>query len=168
MVPGEWAVRPAQRDDVPAILAIYNEAVLTTTASYDERPVELATRLAWFDEHVAGELPVLVAAGEAGDIVGWASISAYRPKSGYRFTGEVSVYVGAASRGRGVGRRLLEPLVAAGRARGLHSLLAGVDAENAASLRLHERLGFTRVAHLKQVGFKFGRWLDVIYLQLML
>lgn len=158
-------VRPASSDDLPAILAIYNEAVLDTTATYDVEPRTLAHRVAWFEDHQESNLPVFVATAASGEVIGWSALNRYHDRFGYRFTVENSVYIAAAHRGRGVGRMLLAPLIEAARERGLHVILAGVDAENAASLRLHAAFGFEQVAHFKQVGHKFGRWLDVIFLQ---
>ena len=89
-------------------------------------------------------------------------------RAGYQFTVENSVYVAADQRGRGIGKQLLAPLITAAKERGFHAIIAGIDAENQASLRLHAAFGFEKVAHLRQVGFKFGRWLDVVYLELLL
>lgn len=160
-------LRPATRGDVPAILGIYNHAVEHTTASYDLEPVDLDSRLAWFDDKRAEGWPVLVAA-DRGEVIGWATFGPFRVKLGYRFTAEHSVYVREDQRGAGVGRSLLLALIGDARSRGLHALVGGVDAENAASIAFHERLGFVRVAHFRQVGHKFGRWLDLVFLQLLL
>lgn len=157
-------VRRARREDCPAILEIYNDAVLTTTASYDLEPRTLDHRLAWFDDHAATNYPIFVAELD-GHVVGWSSLSRYHDRYGYRFTCENSIYVAASHRGRGFGALLLEPLLTAGRERGLHSVIAVVDASNEASLRLHARFGFQPVGHFREVGHKFGRWLDVSYLQ---
>ena len=167
MTPAPVTVRAATRADLPAITDIYNHAVLHTTASYDLEPVTLASRQDWFDEKAARGWPVWVAVtGE--EVVGWATFGPFRAKPGYRFTAEHSVYVRDGLRGRGVGRALMLPLIAEARARGLHSLVGGVDAGNAGSLAFHERLGFERVAHFREVGHKFGRWLDLVFLQLPL
>ena len=160
-------VRPATHDDLPGILEIYNEAVANTTSSYDYEPRTLEHRVAWFDEHVTNHLPVFVAVNEAGRVVGWSALNRYRDRKGYQFTTENSVYVAADHRGKGIGKLLMRPLVDAARQRGLHAILAGIDAENEASIRLHASFGFVKVAHFKQVGFKFGRWLDVVYMELL-
>lgn len=159
-------IRPASRADVPGILEIYNEAVLNTTASYDEAPSSLEARLAWHDEHVRAGYPVYVA-DDGGAIAGWSSLSEFRSRYGYRFTAEDSVYVAAGRRSQGIGRLLLGPLVESARTMGLHVLIAAIDADNEPSLRLHARFGFQPAARLKEAGFKFGRWLDVVYLELM-
>ncbi len=161
-------IRPATRDDVPAILEIYNEAVLNTTATYDYEPGTLQQRQAWFDEHTSRRYPVYVAADEGGFVAGWSSLGEFRSRVGYRHTAEDSIYVAAGWRGRGIGKQLMPPLIDAARALGLRAVIAAIDADSAASLHLHELFGFERVAHLKQVGFKFGRWLDVVYMELLL
>lgn len=168
----ELTVRRAGRDDCPAILAIYNDAVLTTTASYDYEPRTLAHRQDWFDAHQRDDYAIFVAEESLPDgpkrILGWSSLSKFHDRMGYRFTAENSVYVAAEARGRGVGSALLRPLIEAAQARGLHALLAVIDAQNEASLRLHTKFGFEGVGLFKQVGFKFGRWLDVAYLEKIL
>ncbi len=162
-------IRRAERDDCPAILGIYNEAVLTTTASYDIQPRTLDHRLAWFDDHAAQDYPVFVAVDpSSGTLVGWSSLSRFHDRFGFRFTAENSVYVAGSHRGQGLGKLLLAPLLDAARARGLHAIIAAIDATNEASLRLHAAFGFARVGHFREVGHKFGRWLDVVYLQLLL
>lgn len=161
-------IRPATRADVPAILDIYNEAVINTTASYDYEPTTLDARMAWFEAHASAGYPVLVAEDERDGVVGWSSLSAFHPRAGYRFTVEDSVYIAPGCRGRGVGRQLLAPLIEQARLSGYRAIIALIDSENAASIRLHARFGFERAAYLKQVGYKFGRWLDVVYMQLLL
>ena len=160
-------LRPATRADVPAILSIYNEAVLNTTASYDLEAVSLESRLAWFDAKQGAGLPLLVW-DEAGQVLGWASYGPFRDKPGYAYTAEHSVYVSPAAQGKGLGRALLGALIEHARTAGLHVLVGGLDADNAASLGLHAALGFERVAHFRQVGRKFGRWLDLVFVELRL
>lgn len=157
-------VRRATREDCPAILAIYNDAVLTTTASYDLQPRTLEHRLAWFDDHAASDYAIFVAECD-GQVVGWSSLSRFHDRYGYRFTCENSVYIAATHRGRGIGGLLLAPLLEAAQHRGLHVVIAVIDASNEASIRLHARFGFEPVGHFREVGHKFGRWLDVIYMQ---
>ena len=161
-------IRPAAQADVPAILEIYNEAVLNTTASYDYEPSTLPTRLAWFDSHVAQHHPVFVAVDDADCVIGWSSLSEFRSRVGYRFTVEDSIYVAAGRRGQGIGKLLIPPLIEAARQLRMRSIIAAIDADSAASLHLHELFGFERVAYLKQVGYKFDRWLDVVYMELLL
>ena len=161
-------VRPATRADLPGILAIYNDAVLTTTASYDYEPRSFEAQELWFEQHETAGLPVLIAESADGKLLGWSTLSAFRPRPGYRFTCENSVYVAAEARGRGVGKRLLEPLIAEARRLGYRSIIAVIDARNDVSLRLHANFGFEQAAYLKNVGFKFDRWLDIILMQLQL
>ncbi|AIZ45237.1 acetyltransferase [Deinococcus radiopugnans] len=160
-------VRPATRADVPALLEIYNHAVLHTTASYDLEAVSLDTRLAWFDHKQAAGWPVLVLE-ESGEVLGWATYGPFREKPGYAQTVEHSVYIREGRRGAGLGRRLMLALIADARARGFHVMLGGVDADNVGSLAFHARLGFVQVARFRQVGRKFGRWLDLAFVQLLL
>jgi L-amino acid N-acyltransferase YncA len=157
-------VRNAVEADMPAILAIYNDVIATSTAVYMDEPADLAERLAWWHSRTAAGYPVLIAADESG-VTGFASFGDFRPRPGYRFTVEHSVYVRADQRGRGIGKALMSPLLAHAAALGKHVVIASVDAENTGSLRFHQRLGFEPVAHFKQVGFKFGRWLDLVFLQ---
>jgi phosphinothricin acetyltransferase len=160
-------VRRARRQDCPAILDIYNDAVLHTTASYDFEPRSLEHRQAWFDDHERSDYAVFVAEAEDG-VVGWSSLSRYHDRFGYRFTCENSVYVAASHRGRGIGALLLAPLIDTARQRGLHTILAAIDGANEASLRLHRRFGFVEVGRFREIGHKFDRWLDVVYLQRLL
>ena len=122
-----------------------------------------------FEEHErdAAEQALLegVAEDDAGRLVGWSALNPYHARPGFRFTTENSVYVAADQRGRGLGKLLLAPLIDAARARGLHAIIAAIDATNEASLRLHRQFGFVQVGHFKQVGYKFDRWLDLVYLE---
>ena len=160
-------IRPATPTDLPAILAIYNEAVLNTPATADYEPSTLAARTAWYEERMHKGFPVLVAEA-AEQILGWSSLSPYHARIGYRFSAEVSVYVAAECRGQGVGKQLLPPLIEAGRAGGLHVLIASIDSENEASIRLHAAQGFQTIGTLSEVYTKFGRWLGVVYMELRL
>ncbi len=158
-------IRPAQISDLPTILAIYNDAVLTTTASWDYEPSTLEQRTQWFHQHDEEGLPVLVAVNADGMVVGWGSLSKFREKIGYQFTVEHSVYVAADQRRQGVGRLLVLALIDAARDLGKHIIIGGLDATNEPSLKLHKALGFEEVARMKQVGYKFDRWLDLVFLQ---
>jgi L-amino acid N-acyltransferase len=160
---GPVRVRPARSSDAGAIRAIYNEAVATTTATFDTEPRSPTDQRRWMQEHAA-PYAVLVAE-RGGSVLGWASISAWSPRRAYAGTAEVSEYVRAEDRGRGVGSRLLARLVRIADRRGFHTLLARVADGNRASLRLHARFGFRRVGVMREVGWKFGRRLDVHLLQ---
>ena len=157
-------VRDATEDDLPAILEIYNSVIATSTAVYRDTPATLDDRLAWWRAKREPGFPTLVA-DESGTVTGFASFGDFRAWPGYRFTVEHTVHVHRDHRGRGVGSALMLPLIARAQALGKHVMIAGVDADNAGSLIFHERLGFERVAHFREVGFKFGRWLDLVFLQ---
>lgn len=163
-----FTVRRALRSDVPAILKIYNDAVLNTTASadYEVRPLE--SRYEWFDEHEREGYPVFVATNEAGAVVGWSSLSRYKERYGYRFSTENSIYIHPDWRGRGLGKLLMPPLIESAKTMGLHAILAGISADNEASLKLHAQFGFEKVAHFKETIYKFGQWLDVVYMEKLL
>ena len=160
-------VRPATHADLQGILDIYNDAVLTTTATYDYEPRTLEHRATWFEDHAKQNYAVFVAE-DGGRIVGWSALNPYHARMGYRFTSENSVYVATDQRGKGIGKLLLEPLISAARKRGLRAIIAAIDADNEVSIRLHARFGFEKVGHFKKVGFKFNRWLDVVYMELLL
>ena len=158
-------IRPATRADLPGILEIYNDAVLNTTATYDYEPRTLEHRTQWFEERQREGFPIFVAVDDSGRVAGWSALNPFHARIGYRFTSENSVYVAVDARGRGVGKLLLAPLIEGAKARGLHAIIAAIDAENEASIRLHAGFGFEKVGHFKQTGFKFGRWLDVVYME---
>jgi L-amino acid N-acyltransferase YncA len=148
------------------IRAIYNAAVLTTTATLDLVPRSAEEQQAWMADH-SGVYPVIVAA-DGGEVVGFSSLSAYRPRPGYATAVEDSVYVAAARRREGIGRLLLEAIVDAARSHGFHSVIGRVVTEQEASIRLHQACGFEIVGVERQIGRKFGRWLDVALLQRIL
>ena len=158
-------IRSARADDLPAIQRIYNREILDGVATWDEWPWSPERRRAWFAEH--RDEVVLVAVGERS-VVGFAYLSPYRGKSGYRFTRECTFYVDPAYQRRGVGRRLLAALLEEARRRRRHSLLAWIEAGNQPSLALARSFGFEQVGRERESGYKHGRWLDVISLQLLL
>jgi L-amino acid N-acyltransferase len=160
-------IRDAQARDLPRMLAIYNDAVLTTTAVYDYKPRSAQDQAAWFEAKQDLSLPVLVAEAKE-EVVGFASYGPFRPWPAYLHSVENSLYVSAGWRGRGVGSRLLPALIGRAASDGLHTMIAGIDAANEPSLRLHAKFGFERVAQFREVGWKFERWLDLAFLQLML
>ncbi|WP_029006107.1 GNAT family N-acetyltransferase [Azorhizobium doebereinerae] len=161
-------VRDADTGDVGGILAIYNDAVAHTTAIWNETPVDAANRAAWLTGRQGAGFPVLVADDGAGSVAGYATFGDWRAFDGYRHTVEHSVYVRADARGGGIGMALMEALIGRARRQGKHAMVAGIDAQNAASLKLHAKLGFATAGHLPEVGTKFGRWLDLAFLQLIL
>ena len=157
-------IRKATEADLAAILAIYNDAVAKTTAIWNDQPVDLANRRAWFRTRTAQDFPVLVAEEDAL-VVGYGSFGDFRPFDGYRFTVEHSVYVAEGVRRRGIASSLLAALEERARTMGKHVMVGGIAADNEASLKLHERLGFVETGRMPEVGFKFDRWLDLVLMQ---
>ncbi|MFI5408792.1 GNAT family N-acetyltransferase [Kaistia sp. UC242_56] len=157
-------IRPATEADLPAILAIYNDAVVNTAAIWNDDIVDLDNRIAWFRTRTGQGFPVLVAV-EGDRVLGYASYGDFRAFQGYRFTVENSIYVAGDARGKGAGSALLAALVDAARAQGKHMMVAGIEAGNDVSLRLHAKQGFVETARMPELGFKFGRYLDLVFLQ---
>ncbi|AIJ68922.1 GNAT family N-acetyltransferase [Brucella suis] len=157
-------IRHATEADLPALLAIYNDAVENTLAIWNETLVDLENRRQWLENRNRDGFPVLVAERE-GQVVGYAS---YGPFEGFRHSSELSVYVASNARGGGIGRTLLAELIEEARERKVHVLIAGIEAGNAASIALHRSQGFEECGTLKQVGQKFGRWLDLLFMQKIL
>jgi L-amino acid N-acyltransferase len=157
-------LRDAADDDLPGIVAIYNDVIATSTAVYSSIPVTLEDRRQWWRARIAAGYPVLVAVDGSG-VAGFSTFGDFRSWPGYRFTVEHTVHIRADRRGGGVGTKLLEALFPRAAALGKHMMIAGVDAANTASIRFHERLGFERAGCLREVGYKFDRWLDLVFLQ---
>lgn len=153
-------VRDATEADLPTIMEIYNDAVANTTAIWNEVLVDLDNRKDWFAARRARGFPVLVAEVE-GRVAGYASYGDWRAFDGYRHTVEHSVYVHRDFRGLGIGRLLMQELIARAASNGVHVMIAAIESENAASIRLHEKLGFRIAGKFSEVGTKFGRWLDL-------
>jgi L-amino acid N-acyltransferase len=161
-------IRDAAQADLPAILAIYNELIATSTAIYTEHALSLDERLAWFGNRRRSGFPVL-AGFDGKELLGFASFGDWRAwPDGYRYTAEHSVYVRADRRSAGVGTALMAVLMQRAAAMGKHVLIGAIDAANTASLRFHAKLGFEEVAHLREVAHKFDRWLDLIFVQRIL
>ncbi len=159
-------IRTATPADLGAINDIYNHYVLHSTCTYQEEPEPLEGRRQWFQHH--GERHPVIVAELEGQVAGWGSLSAYHARSAYRRTVENSVYVHHQLHRRGLGSLLLQELITRARNLGHRAIIAGIDADQPASVALHAKFRFEEVGHLKQVGFKFGRWLDVIYMELLL
>lgn len=151
-----------------AVRAIYNELIPHSTALYEDEPRTPAFIAEWFRVRQERGLPILALEDDAGTLLGFATYGPFRPQPGYRHTFEHSVYVHPAHRGRGYGETLLRALIAEARRRGVHVLIGVIDTENTGSVRFHERLGFVHAGTLRQVGTKFGRWLDAAFYQLVL
>ncbi|ANH03506.1 MULTISPECIES: GNAT family N-acetyltransferase [Shinella] len=158
-------IRDAVEADLPGIMEIYNDAVANTTAIWNEAVVDLDNRRAWFSARRERGFPVLVAV-RGKQVIGYASYGDWRAFDGYRHTVEHSVYVRGDARGSGTGKRLLKALIDRASFNGIHVMIAGIEAENTASIKLHENLGFRVVGRFSEVGIKFGRWLDLTCMEL--
>jgi|ERR1035441_3257785 L-amino acid N-acyltransferase YncA len=157
-------IRDAVQEDFAEITAIYNEVLTNSTAIYNDHPTTSEERIAWWKTRQQQGYPVLVAT-HGDSIAGFGTFGDFRPWPGYRFTVEGTIHIHSSARGQGVGTELLKALIVRAHALGKHTLIAGVDSENAASLRFLERLGFERVGYLREVGYKFDRFLDLVFLQ---
>ncbi|MBA7854055.1 N-acetyltransferase [Enterobacter sp. RHBSTW-00901] len=160
-------VRHASKEDCAAIGEIYNHAVLHTAAIWNDKTVDTDNRIAWFEARTFAGYPVLVSE-EDGTITGYASFGDWRAFDGFRHTVEHSVYVHPDHQGKGIGRTLMKALIIEARKIGKHVMVAGIEAQNHASIHLHETLGFVTTGQMPQVGTKFGRWLDLTFMQLQL
>lgn len=158
-------IRPATLQDQPGILEIYNESVLHSTATFDTDTRTPEKQLEWFNRHKANH-PVLVAEDD-GKIAGWASLSPWSDRCAYDSTVEVSVYLAPEQRGKGLGFQLLQQVTEAGRKAGNHTVISRISSDNLASIRIHEKAGYSTVGTMKEVGFKFGRFLDVVMMQIV-
>ena len=162
-----FTIRTATKADAPAISALVNHYITNSTSIFIIEPEALEERLVWFEQRDEAH-PAVVAEVEGGRFVGWGALSVHNPRAGYRHTADVSVYIEPDFHRRGIGRGILGELVTRARAAGHHALLALCCSESIPSIRLHESLGFRRVGELREVGRKFDRWLDVVYLELLL
>lgn len=160
-------IRDATEADLAAIRDIYNDAVEHTTAIWNEQLIDVENRRAWMELRRARGFPVLVAELD-GKVAGYASYGDWRAFDGYRHTVEHSVYVHKDARGAGIGKALMEALIGRAREGRVHVMIAAIEAGNTASIRLHERMGFRLVGIHREVGTKFGRWLDLAMMELML
>jgi phosphinothricin acetyltransferase len=151
-----------------AILDIFNEAILNSTALYDYQPRSLQSMEAWFEAKRSGRFPVIGVEDAGGTLLAFGSYGSFRAWPAYKYTVEHSVYVHRDHRGKGLGFKVMQELIATARQNNLHAMVGGIDATNAGSIALHKRLGFQHVGNLPQVGFKFGRWLDLAFYQLLL
>jgi phosphinothricin acetyltransferase len=150
------------------ILAIFNDAILNSTALYDYKVRTMAMMDAWFDAKIKGNYPVIGATDESGRLLGFATYGMFRERPAYKYTVEHSVYVDRDCRGRGVGRTLLAAIIERAKKQDYHVLIGGIDADNAISIDLHKKFGFTFCGEIRESGFKFGRWLHLHFYQLIL
>jgi L-amino acid N-acyltransferase len=160
-------IRKAELEDVPAITEIYNDVVLNTTAVYAYQPFTLENRQAWFEDKMNHDFPVFVAEDDS-KVIGFSTYGSFRAAPAYVHSVENTVHVHPEFRGQGVGQLLMPPMIKAAKEQNMHTMVAGIDASNTGSIRFHEAFGFERAALLKGVGYKFNRWLDLVFMQLML
>jgi phosphinothricin acetyltransferase len=158
-------IRNAELKNLPGITDIYNEAIRNTSATFDTQEKTLDEQKVWFEKH--GEKYPVIVALEGKEIVGWASMSAWSDRCAYADTAESSIYMRAGYRGKGVGRKLSVAILKAGRAAGLHTVIARIAEGNDASIKLAESLGFKHIGVMREVGRKFGKLLDVYLMQLI-
>jgi L-amino acid N-acyltransferase YncA len=155
--------RPSKLEDAAAINSIYNEVILNTQATFDLEPKTLEERIAWLKEH--DEMHPVIVAEIEGFVAGWAALSRWSDKNAYDSTAEVSVYVDKNHRNKGIGKKLLDLITIEGRSVGLHCILSRITEGNEVSINVHVALGYKHIGVMKEVGFKFGKYLDVYLLQ---
>lgn len=160
-------IRNATQKDLPIILEIMNEAILNTTAIYDYKSRDEAYVEAWFAKKQADNFPVIVYELE-GNAVGYGTYGAFRAWEAYKYSIEHSIYVHVNHQGKGIGKKLLEALINAAKKGGYHTMIGGIDAANQKSCDFHAQFGFIEVGRIKDAGYKFDRWLDLVFMQLIL
>lgn len=160
-------IRLATSEDLPGILVILNHNILTSTAIYSYTPWSMLQLEQWFAAKQHDAMPLLVAS-DGERVLGYGTYGMFRPKEGYRFCVEHSIYIGATLQGQGIGSTMMRALIDSARHQGLHTMIAGIDASNMESIAFHRKFGFAEVGLLKEVGFKFDRWLDLQFMQLTL
>lgn len=160
-------IRKAIVKDLPSILEIINEAIINTTAVYDYNPRTLKNQEEWFNKKSNENMPVIVLEVD-NKVIGFGSYGIFRPWDGYRFSVEHSIYVSENYRGLGFGKKLLRKLIILAKEQGFHTMVAGIDAENLISIDFHKKYGFKEIGRFKEIGYKFDRWLNLVFMQLML
>ncbi|HEG7416826.1 TPA: N-acetyltransferase [Staphylococcus aureus] len=158
-------IRCAKKEDLNAILAIYNDAIINTTAVYTYEPQTIDERIAWFETKQRNYEPIFVFE-ENGSVLGFATFGSFRPWPAYQYTIEHSIYVDASARGKGIASQLLQHLIVEAKAKGYRTLVAGIDASNEASIKLHQKFNFKHAGTLTNVGYKFDYWLDLAFYEL--
>ena len=160
-------IRPAIFSDLDTILEIVNHQILNSTSNYDYEPHDFETQKSWFEKKLAENFPVIVAEFENAPI-GYATYGTFREKIGYQYTVEHSVYVAQEFIGKGVGKLLLGELIKLAKEQGYHVMIGAIDADNSGSIGFHQKFGFKVVGTIREVGYKFDRWLDLVFMQLIL
>lgn len=158
-------IRCAKKEDLNAILAIYNDAIINTTAVYTYEPQTIDERIAWFETKQRNHEPIFVFE-ENGSVLGFTTFGSFRPWPAYQYTIEHSIYVDASARGKGIASQLLQHLIVEAKAKGYRTLVAGIDASNEASIKLHQKFNFKHAGTLTNVGYKFDYWLDLAFYEL--
>ncbi|MGE6490115.1 N-acetyltransferase family protein [Exiguobacterium sp. NPDC077395] len=158
-------IRNCRRDDLQMILHIYNDAIVNSTAVYHYEPVTLENRVAWYEEKKEQDYPIIVWV-EDDVVMGFATFGPFRPWPAYHYTVEHSVYVHPGYRGKGIGNKLLKEIIRIAEARGMKTVIGGIDASNVTSIRAHEKVGFVHSGTIRNAGYKFGKWLDLSFYQL--
>ncbi|HIA6820400.1 TPA: N-acetyltransferase family protein [Staphylococcus aureus] len=158
-------IRCAKKEDLNAILAIYNDAIINTTAVYTYEPQTIDERIAWFETKQRNHEPIFVFE-ENGSVLGFATFGSFRPWPAYQYTIEHSIYVDTSARGKGIASQLLQHLIVEAKAKGYRTLVAGIDASNEASIKLHQKFNFKHAGTLTNVGYKFDYWLDLAFYEL--
>ncbi|HHE7123947.1 TPA: N-acetyltransferase family protein [Staphylococcus aureus] len=158
-------IRCAKKEDLNAILAIYNDAIINTTAVYTYEPQTIDERIAWFETKQRNHEPIFVFE-ENGSVLGFATFGSFRTWPAYQYTIEHSIYVDASARGKGIASQLLQHLIVEAKAKGYRTLVAGIDASNEASIKLHQKFNFKHAGTLTNVGYKFDYWLDLAFYEL--
>ena len=160
-------IRDAAIDDMKAILNIVNYEILNSTSIYDYNPHTLTQRIEWYETQVMHNMPVIVAELNS-EVIGFGTFGTFRYKEGYKYCVEHSVYVHSEKRNLGVGKLIMEQLILIAKSMGMHTMIAGIDAENESSIDFHKKFGFVEAGRIKEAGYKFNKWLDVVFMQLML
>jgi len=161
-------IKPCVEKQLPEILAIFNEAILNSTALYDYKPRTMENMAAWFDAKCKGNYPIIGIFDSSESLLGFGSYGSFRNWPAYKYTIEHSIYVRSDMRGKGLGKILLNEIINSATSQDYHVLVGGIDATNAISIKLHESLGFVYSGTIKHAGFKFGHWLDLAFYQLIL
>ncbi|MFA5045711.1 MAG: N-acetyltransferase family protein [Paludibacter sp.] len=164
----EFQLKDCTEKQLPEILAIFNEAILNSTALYDYKPRTLDMMYSWYADKQKGNYPVIGAFDQEGTLLGFMSYGVFRVRPAYKYTIEHSVYVRSDMRGQGIGKVLLKEIIKKAEEQNYHVLIGGIDASNSASIQLHEKEGFVSCGLIKQAGYKFGKWLDLAFYQLIL
>jgi phosphinothricin acetyltransferase len=160
-------IRNATFKDIPSILEIVNHAIIHTTSNYNYDIQSLEVQIKWFDDKASKNFPIIVAVAE-NQVIGFGTYGTFREKIGYQYTVEHSVYVSDNFIGKGIGKLLLETLIQLAKKQHLHVMIGAIDAQNKSSIAFHEKFGFEIVGNIRQVAYKFDRWLDLVLMQLIL